>query len=215
METLVHAAKERGWRLLEVFEESVKAGPGLDRPELQRALTLLADGDTHALVVSSMDRLVLSLRDLAVLIRWFEAAAGPKLVSVKPGIVSIDTTSEQGRGFASAVAYFGEWEGVAASFRVQEALLARRASGRRISRPAVADDENLSTIVKVLRDRGLTLQQIADVLNAQNVPTLRGGAMWRPSSLQAVLGQPREPAARSPVLPPPRPTASGASKTIA
>ena len=150
-----------------------------------------------------------------MLIRWFEAADGPQLVSVKPGILSIDTTSEQGRAFASAVAYFGEWDGVAASFRVQEALLARRASGRRISRPAVADDENLSTVVKVLSGRGLTLQQIADVLNAQNVPTLRGGAVWRPSSLQAVLGKPREPAARSPVLRPPRASAFGASNTIA
>ena len=34
----------------------------------------------------------------------------------------------------------------------------------------------------------MTLQAIADVLNAEGVPTLRGGAMWRPSSVQRAAG---------------------------
>ena len=34
----------------------------------------------------------------------------------------------------------------------------------------------------------MTLQAIADVLNAEGVPTLRGGAMWRPSSVQRATG---------------------------
>jgi hypothetical protein len=41
----------------------------------------------------------------------------------------------------------------------------------------------------------MTLQAIADQLNAEGVPTLRGGAMWRPSSVQAALGY-RRPSAR-------------------
>jgi hypothetical protein len=35
---------------------------------------------------------------------------------------------------------------------------------------------------------GKTLQAIADELNAQGVPTIRGGAHWRPSSVQAATG---------------------------
>jgi hypothetical protein len=35
-----------------------------------------------------------------------------------------------------------------------------------------------------MRDRGMTLQAIADTLNAEHVPTIRGGAKWRRSSLQ-------------------------------
>jgi hypothetical protein len=34
----------------------------------------------------------------------------------------------------------------------------------------------------------MTLQAIADRLNSENVPTLRGGKKWRPSSIQAPLG---------------------------
>ena len=39
-----------------------------------------------------------------------------------------------------------------------------------------------------MREQGMTLQAIADVLNAEGVPTLRGGAMWRPSSVQRATG---------------------------
>jgi hypothetical protein len=37
----------------------------------------------------------------------------------------------------------------------------------------------------------MTLQAIADTLNAEGVPTLRGGAEWRPSSVQAAAGYKR------------------------
>jgi hypothetical protein len=43
----------------------------------------------------------------------------------------------------------------------------------------------------------MTLKAIADQLNAEGVPTLRGGAMWRPSSVQAALGYQR-PSTRRP-----------------
>ena len=46
-----------------------------------------------------------------------------------------------------------------------------------------------------MREQGMTLQAIADVLNAEGVPTLRGGAMWRPSSVQRAAGYRRPSAA--------------------
>jgi DNA invertase Pin-like site-specific DNA recombinase len=202
------AADERRWRLLDTFEENVGVGPGLDRPALHRALEALASGEAHILAVSSIDRLALSLPDLAVLIRWFEAAEGPSLVSVGPDVIKIDTSTDEGRTFATAIAYLGEWERAAASRRMREALLARRAAGGRISRPAVAEHENLTRVVKGLREQGFTLQQIADQLNEHDIPTLRGGAKWRPSSLQAVLGHQRDPPEHPQVLPPPRPNTS-------
>ncbi len=57
-----------------------------------------------------------------------------------------------------------------------------------------------------MRSANMTLQAIADQLNAEGVPTLRGGAMWRPSSVQAALGY------RRPV-PRPRATSSPLWKT--
>ena len=43
----------------------------------------------------------------------------------------------------------------------------------------------------LMRASGMTLQAIADELNAEKVPTLRGGAMWRPSGVQAAAGYSR------------------------
>jgi hypothetical protein len=42
-----------------------------------------------------------------------------------------------------------------------------------------------------MRADGMTLQGIADVLNEEGVPTLRGGAKWRPSSVQTAAGYKR------------------------
>jgi hypothetical protein len=39
----------------------------------------------------------------------------------------------------------------------------------------------------------MTLQAIADRLNEEGVPTLRGGEKWRPSSVQAAVGYRRPP----------------------
>jgi hypothetical protein len=39
-----------------------------------------------------------------------------------------------------------------------------------------------------MRAANMTLRAIADQLNAEGVPTLRGGKRWRPSSIQAALG---------------------------
>jgi hypothetical protein len=39
-----------------------------------------------------------------------------------------------------------------------------------------------------MRAEGMTLQAIADRLNAEGVPTLGGGAMWRPSSVHYAAG---------------------------
>ena len=45
-----------------------------------------------------------------------------------------------------------------------------------------------------MRAQGLSLQAICDILNAEGVPTLRGGTHWRPSSVQAATGYKRPPA---------------------
>jgi hypothetical protein len=42
----------------------------------------------------------------------------------------------------------------------------------------------------------MTLQAIADVLNREGVPTQRGGAKWRPSSVQTAAGYKRRTRAK-------------------
>lgn len=56
----------------------------------------------------------------------------------------------------------------------------------------------------MMRNEGMTLRAIADRLNAEGVPTLRGGSEWRPSSVQAAAGYRRPKGRKSNLEDPPR-----------
>ena len=62
----------------------------------------------------------------------------------------------------------------------------KRASGS--GRPAIDDVPAMKERIRAMRASGMTLQAIADRMNAENVPTLRGGIKWRPSAVQSATG---------------------------
>jgi hypothetical protein len=66
-------------------------------------------------------------------------------------------------------------------------------NGRPRRRPALADNPELVERIVQMRAQGMTLQAIADRLNEEGVPTVRGGAEWRPSSVRSGLGYKRRP----------------------
>jgi hypothetical protein len=70
------------------------------------------------------------------------------------------------------------------ALRTRKGMIAAREKGPR----RVADYPDLAQRIVRMRASGLTLQAIADQLNAEGVPTLRGGAKWRPSSVQVAAG---------------------------
>ena len=68
----------------------------------------------------------------------------------------------------------------------------------------VADDPELRERIARMRAQGMTLQAIADRLNEEGVPRVRGGAKWRPSSVQTAAGYKRRPRPRLESLPNPQ-----------
>ena len=58
--------------------------------------------------------------------------------------------------------------------RTRNGLLAARAAAR-LRPPAVADGHELQQRIAEMRAQGMTLQAIADRLNEEGVPTVRGG----------------------------------------
>src|SRR5438132_500814 len=71
-----------------------------------------------------------------------------------------------------------------------------RDEGRPTGRPAVVDDQALVQRIKDMREGEMTLRQIADALNAERVPTMRGAKLWQPSAIQTALGYKRPRKAR-------------------
>jgi hypothetical protein len=72
-------------------------------------------------------------------------------------------------------------------FRAGPAWARREEGARPATRPARVDTRQAREADRPLRERGMTLHAICDVLNDEGVPTSRGGSLWRPASLRAVL----------------------------
>ncbi len=83
--------------------------------------------------------------------------------------------------------------------RISERQLEKHDALRRLGRPRglpAAAPEVADRIV-VMREAGATWQAIAEALEADDVPTPRGGAAWRPSSVRSAwLTRRRELAAQ-------------------
>jgi DNA invertase Pin-like site-specific DNA recombinase len=166
--------------------------PDLERPGLAHALELLATGEVTCLVVTSLKRLTTSPATLGTLIEWLDEHDA-RLVVID---IDLDSSTKQGRLAARALARVGGLERARFGERlsqVPEGATSQRAPPRR---PAVADQPLLQRRIAAMRANGMTLQAIADRLNEDGIPTLRGGREWRPSSVQAATGYKRPRAAR-------------------
>jgi len=175
----------RDWRLLEVVGDEGHSGKSLDRPALFEALQRIAAGEASGLVVAKLDRISRSVVDFGRLLEWFDSADAT-LVAMDLGM---DTSTSSGRLVANVMASVAEWERAVIGERTRDALAARKAQGLPVSRPSV--DGLLAQRIAALRVGGATYQAIADALNAERIPTLRGATAWRVSSVQAAAGYKR------------------------
>ena len=171
---LENAAQAKGWELVRV-EEDVRSGRSLRRPGLRAALAACRAGEAEGIAVARLDRLTYSLSDLAELVR--EAVEGGyTIVSLQP---SVDIASDGGRAVGEVLAEAATWQPRAIA-TAGRALTGR--PGRPSSTPAAVAER-----IRDLRAQGMTLQAICDTLNREEIPTPRGGAEWRPTSLRSVL----------------------------
>jgi DNA invertase Pin-like site-specific DNA recombinase len=179
-ETIEELCARRGWELLELVPEvEPPARRGAGRPSLSYAIERLRRGDAHCLVVAELKRLCRSIAELGGILDALEQA-GARLVSLDP---PIDTGTRFGRAAVNVLTSVSTWE---RDRRVQMTSAARA----KVVVPLTIRPELKRRIVR-MRSAGMTLQAIANELNEEQVPTVRGGRRWRPSSVQAALGYKR------------------------
>ena len=178
----------KGLHLLKLVRDvESRGGSDLNRPGLAYALEHLKAHDPSCLVVASLERLSPSAANLGKLVEWLDRR-GARLVVVD---IDLDTGTPEGRLAAKALATVGGSERQTLMQRTRKGLEAARLAQRSSGQPAVSDAPALKQRIADMRAGGMTLQAIADTLNAEGVPTLRGGALWRPSSVQAAAGYKR------------------------
>ena len=191
------ACHQRGLVLKEVtrdLERESDIGP--ERPGMQYALRRLAAGEASCLVVADLGRLSRSAPEVGYVVGWLRRRKC-RLVAVDN---RLDTgTKSGGEAADKLVSLSAPDRQRRPSARpghpgpLSERRPTKRASAS--SRPAGDDVRALKERIRAMRASGMTLQAIADRLNAENVPTLRGGEKWRPSGVQAATGYRRPPGA--------------------
>lgn len=177
-------AERRGWVLLDVIEDKA-SGKSMKRPGIQRALALLNGGEADALIAAKLDRLTRDVGDFADLLKR-SAREG---WAVRLLDLDIDTTSSMGEAAAFVIATFAQAERKRIGERTREGLAVKRAEGVRLGRPPLGRSDDLYRRIRRQRSAGWTLKRIADKLNADGIPTARGGSEWRPSSVRAILNR--------------------------
>jgi DNA invertase Pin-like site-specific DNA recombinase len=188
-EIIVAECRHLGLELLQVISEREPAnGKGLDRPGLEYALTRIDAGKAGGLMVCELSRLTRSSAQLGAILEWFVGRRA-RLISVAE---EIDTAQESGQIAAHTVIGLSNRERERITARTRRGLEVARSNFGTARRPAVTDDPHLRERIRRMREQHMSLQAIADTLNAEGVPTVRGGAKWRPSSLQSVTGYRRK-----------------------
>jgi DNA invertase Pin-like site-specific DNA recombinase len=179
------ACNERGLVLHRLVGDIVShPGPDLQRPGLKHAMELLDSREVTCLAVANLNRLTASAVTLRTLLGWLEQR-GARLIAID---LDLDTATKKGRLAARALAEMGRLEALRADGAGDGRSAPRRASEH--------EERQLKRRIAAMRASGMTLQAIADTLNREGVPTLRGGQKWRPSSVQGATGyrRPKRPA---------------------
>jgi DNA invertase Pin-like site-specific DNA recombinase len=197
VEAIEASCADLGIELVDIVRERQVEGRALDRPGLSLLIERIAARDATCVIVASLGRLSHSVAELGTIVNWLERN-DIRLIAVD---LNLDTASSGGRLTARALASVASWERDRLSERTRKGLAAARAR-RGASADAAAPGAGTGSWPRVskriaeMRADGMTLQAIADQLNAEGVPTPRGGAKWRPSSVQTAAGYKRRSRAR-------------------
>ena len=174
-------ASHKGWNVRWLVDEGYSA-KNLNRPAMTEALRLLASHEADALVVAKLDRLSRSVVDFSNTLSTAKKQ-GWAVVLLDLGV---DTSTPNGKLVAGLMAQIAEWERDIIAQRTKDALAAAKARGQRLGRPRATPDEVVAQVI-ALHHEGLSLRGIARSLTDSSVPTTRGAAEWRASSVRRVL----------------------------
>lgn len=170
-----------------------------ERPELSKALSLIAAGKADGILVPNLDRLAreLSVQEAALSVIW---ARGGRAFTVDQGEVLRDSDDDPARRFIRQVM------GAAAEFerglivkRLKAGLATKRAAGgyaggapaygmQAVGKELHTDDIEAEVVTRIhgMRTRGMSFRAIADRLNEDGIPTKRG-ARWQPYTVARIV----------------------------
>jgi site-specific DNA recombinase len=196
-ERIAAYAKLYGLTIDEFVVDDGYTGTNLDRPGMKRIIDMCAAGEMSKVIVYKIDRLSRSQRRLLELIEDHFQPHNVAFVSV---MEQFDTSTAFGRACLGILGVFAQLDRDTIVERMSNGKKAKAATGERAAGVApygysqvdgrTLVNEDQARIVRrifAMRDSGKSYQAICDVLNDENVPTPKGGTMWRPSTIQPII----------------------------
>jgi len=180
---------------VEIIEDDT-TGKTLNRPGLQKVLEEVRTGNVSKVVVFKADRLTRKLRDLLAII---EDEFEPREVAFVSVSEQFDTSTPTGKAFLQMLGTFAELERNTivyrtTSGRIEKARQGGNAGGAtpfgytNVNGNLEKASEEIETVKAIfaMKADGMSLLAIANMLNADNVPTKRGGK-WYAATVKYIL----------------------------
>jgi len=182
--------------LIEIIVDSGETAENLNRPGIQKAIQMLKSNTAHGIVVTKLDRLTRSIKDLNHLLE--ELFKKVSLFSVSE---LIDTRSPSGRLVLNILTSVSQWERETISERTRAGLRAKKLKKKRVISGAppygwnwldgelveLPKEQEVLAKIKTFRSHGMTLRAIAEQLNEMKIETKKGSSNWSPTAVRRTL----------------------------
>ena len=149
-----------------IYQEKM-TGTKADRPELEKMLNTLRNGDT--LVVDSFSRLSRSTKDLLDMVERLNAM-GVNLISLKE---QLDTTTATGKMMLTMLSALSQFERDLIAERTLDGLKAARARGRKGGRPKAGSEKAKAQAIALYQANALSNKEIADTVKVSTATLSR------------------------------------------
>lgn len=187
---------------IQIITEHVDSGESartLDRPGLQEALNELRTGKANALLVTKLDRLTRSVKDLGILLDSYFSTEATALISVQE---QLDTRSAGGRLVLNILTSVSQWEREIISERTKSAMAFMReelqyTGGRAPYGWSIAEDQKtlvpnqeeqeMIILAKGLREQGLSLRAVGRELKKQGYLPRNKADEWEAGCVKVLL----------------------------
>jgi DNA invertase Pin-like site-specific DNA recombinase len=195
--TIERFAVAQGLTLETVIQETSDSISTRHQPQLERWIRGDSGVQWDVLVVARLDRLSRQVRQLKAILSGIHDPAHRHLISVEEGI---DTRTGDGQFCLKLIEIFSAWEAVAVPDRTREWIAKKRQNGEPMghapfgytyeSKNLVESPQEKQVVrtIQELRATQLSYQKIARYLNAQKIPSKRGGS-WYPETVKAVYSR--------------------------
>lgn len=154
LELQISALKKAGCE--RIYTEKA-TGAGRDRPELKAALDFMRPNSEDTLVVWKLDRLARSLKQLIETIENLEKHG----IGFRSLTEAVDTTTSGGKLIFHIFGALAEFEKGLIKERTVAGLNAAREMGRKGGRPLLVTDQDLKIAKLLLKDKHMTVGEVA------------------------------------------------------